>query len=329
MYTTAIRDADFERNVIDRIAASWNYRVAVRGERLDLSQYYDASIPDFPTRMVPVWTAPEMQALPRPEQLRFLAAAWIGYNEKAIYLEDEIVQPLCSLLLKGRLPGLGDPLAKQVIAQVQVDEQFHILMCLEICNSARERHDLHAYRMPEPVIGRHMKARIAAAADEQEIIMIRLAYAAVAEMSINAYLNEVATDQTIQPLNRINTDMHRRDEAAHNTIFRQIVGSVYRGLTEDEQARFRPILEAALKDYTEPDVEFWNSLLVFFDIEGRERIVEELVASLRSRPQRRDYTGILDLFEALDIADKVDFPFHLHALPDTPAGPRSAGAARG
>ena len=316
MYTTAKYDAEFERSVIERIAASWNHRVAVRQERLDLNQYYDSSIPDFPARMVPFWSSPSIQGLSRHEQLRLLALAWIGYNEKAIYLEDEIVQPLCSSLLKGRLPGLSDPLAKQVIAQIQVDEQFHILMCLEVCNSARARHQLHAYQMPAPVIGQRMKTRLEETGDEQDILYIRLAYAAVAEMSINAYLNDVATDQTIQPLNRINTDMHRRDESAHNTVFRHIVASVYKGLDEDGQTRLRTMLTAALKDYTEPDVQFWDSVLGFLDVPGRVAIIDELSESLRQTPLRRDYTGIVSLFDELGISEQIDFPFHLHALAD-------------
>src|SRR5689334_12906192 len=99
MYTTIRNDAEFARSVLEKIGSSWNNRVAVRKERLDLGQYYDARIPDFPVSMVPFWDDEEFAKLDDEAKLRFLAAAWVAYNEKAIYLEDEIVQPLCALLL--------------------------------------------------------------------------------------------------------------------------------------------------------------------------------------------------------------------------------------
>ncbi|MFC5473495.1 diiron oxygenase [Paraherbaspirillum soli] len=309
MYSSASNDSDLERNVLNRIAQSWNHRVAVRQERLDLSQYYDASIPDFPIAMVPFWNDPEFACLQQADKLRFLAAAWIAYNEKAIYLEDEIVQPLCSLLLKDVLPGVSDPQVKQVLAQIQVDEQFHILMCLEICNSARMRHQLHDYVMPEPRVGLKLKELLDTAGTRIEYALMRLAYASVAEMSINAYLNQVATDQTIQPLNRINTDMHRRDESAHSTAFREVVGSIYKSLGDDAKARFKKYLVKALNDYTEPDLSVWISLMSHLQIVGGEAIIGRLEQASRSTRSKRDYTTLLSLFDEIGIKEELDFSF--------------------
>ena len=115
MYTTLNHDASFTQKVVERLGASWNHRVAVRQERLDLTQYCDDTIPEFPVSMVPFWDDEDFVKLTDAQKLRFLGAAWVAYNEKAMYLEDEIVQPLCSLLLKGRLPGAGDAQLKQVL----------------------------------------------------------------------------------------------------------------------------------------------------------------------------------------------------------------------
>ena len=50
--------------------------------------------------------------------------------------------------------GSDQPLGQ---AQILVDEQFHILMCLDICNNARERPraappSVDDYRPPPPVL---------------------------------------------------------------------------------------------------------------------------------------------------------------------------------
>jgi alpha-N-dichloroacetyl-p-aminophenylserinol N-oxygenase len=309
MYTTAKNDAELSRAVLERIGKSWDTRVAVRKERLDLTQYVDPSIPDFPISMVPFWDDEDFSGLDEQTKLRFLGAAWIGYNEKAIYLEDEIVQPLCSILLKGLLPGVGDPQVKQVLAQVQVDEQFHILMCLDICNVARQRHHLDDYRAPEPLLGIRLKEILAKAPNEKERMVARLAYASVAEMSINAYLNQVANDMTIQPLNRINTDMHRKDESVHGIAFREITASVYRNLDADAQRSFRTYIADALDIFTSPDLTSWSSLLDYVGVPGKDRILAKLDASTKGKRLTRDYTVLGSLFDELGIKEEVGFRF--------------------
>lgn len=309
MYTTARNDAELTRGVIERIGKSWDTRVAVRKDRLDLTQYTDPALPDFPISMVPFWNHEDFVPLDDAAKMRFLAVAWVGYNEKAIYLEDEIVQPLCSLLLKDRLPGAGDPQVKQVLAQIQVDEQFHILMCLDICNNARERYRIDDYVAPEPLLGTRLRRTLARLDDERERSVARLAYASVAEMSINAYLNQVANDTTIQPLNRINTDMHRKDESVHGIAFREITASVYRALGEDGRRLFRHHVREALEDFTAPDLTSWESVLEYIGVPGRERILASLREQVRGKRLARDYTVLASLFDELGIAQELNFGF--------------------
>ena len=310
MYTTVTHDASLTRNVLQRIGQSWDTRVAVRKERLDLGQYYDPAIPDFPISMVPFWDDPDFATLTQEQKLRFLAVAWVAYNEKAIYLENDIVQPACNLLFKGEFPGVSDPQVKQVIAQIQVDEQFHILMCLDICNVARTRHQVQDYVMPEPLVGVLLRRSVAAAVTPHDAAIIKLAYAAVAEMSINAYLNTVSSDMTIQPLNRINTDMHRRDEATHGIGFREIVGSIYRRMDAPAQAIFRTATGSALTDFTRPDMGSWESILMYMDVPARARILGKLAASSQGLVLRRDYGTLHALFDELGIKNDIDFAFH-------------------
>lgn len=309
MYTTSTNDSQLTRKVIEHIGRSWDDRVAVRQARLDLSQYYDATIPDFPIAMVPFWDDADFARLDQAEKLRFLALAWVAYNEKAIYLEDEIVQPFCGLLLKGRLPGAGDPEVKQVVAQIQVDEQFHILMCLDICNNARRRHRVEDYVVPEPNLGASLKRTLAGCANAHEAALARMAYASVAEMSINAYLNQVAGDTTIQPLNRINTDMHRRDESAHSTAFREIVASVLRALDAASRRRACTYLHEALTEFTAPDSGSWVSILAYLNVPGRDGIIARLEAATKGKRLSRDYTVLASLIEELGIKDDVGFAF--------------------
>src|SRR4051812_30325111 len=100
MYSNITPDVELTRNVLASLGKSWDQRVAVRKERLDLNQYYDASIPDFPTSLVPFWMDEDFVGLGQDVKWRLLATAWIAFNEKAIYLEEAVVQPACGILFR-------------------------------------------------------------------------------------------------------------------------------------------------------------------------------------------------------------------------------------
>lgn len=309
MYTTTRRDSEFEHAILERIGKSWDTRVAVRKERIDLTQYCDPTIPDFPISMVPFWDDPDFATLSNEAKMRFLGTAWVAYNEKAIFLEDEIIQPACKILLQNKLPGASDPHLKQVLAQIQVDEQFHILMCLDVCNNARVRHGVEDFVAPEPLVGGFLHKAVEEADGQAEAGVVRVVYASIAEMSINAYLKQVSKDMTIQPLNRINTDMHRRDELTHGVAFREIVGSVYRSLSPSLQVCFRNNASRALRDITRPDHSQWEAILEYLKIPNRQAIIARLEEAMQGKLQHRDYTVLRGLFNDLGIKNDIDFLF--------------------
>jgi P-aminobenzoate N-oxygenase AurF len=309
MYTDTTGDTLLEKSVIQRLTKTWDTRVAVRRERLDFSQDYDPTIPDFPIAMVPFWTHPAFAGTAEPLRMRLLAGAWIAYNEKTIFVEDEVINPLCRTLLRGELPGVGSPLTKQILAQTAVDEQFHILMCLEVCNHARSQHKLEALVVPRPLLIHRLEETLAQASDSHERALARMAYATVAEMSINAYLRALSSDLTIQPLNRINTDLHRMDEGSHSVIFKELGLSVFNSLGASQRETFKTYVVKALHDFTEPDHSGWGAILKHLEIPGASEILEDLALKSRGRRASRDYTALRGLLAELGIMDDIAFEF--------------------
>ncbi|VFR31603.1 hypothetical protein ANDO1_2975 [plant metagenome] len=309
--------AVLERDVMQRLALSWDDRVAVRKPRLPLDQYYDPRIPDFPIALIPFCRDPafqqELDGAADAARLRYLAATWIAYNERVIFIEDDIVQPLCGLLRRGVLPGVDEALLQRIIAQVQVDEQFHTLMCLEVCQSARNRHALHDYRLPEPLLGKRLRDRLArvreAGGTRQDEALMRLAYATISEATIHDYLKALSSDTSIQPLNRAHTDLHRRDETAHGAIFLQLARSVYLHLNDGAQARLREHLNHALADSVEIDLGFWASTLPYLRDRDWSPFLTHVESALAGRQVGRDYTGLLVLLDELGIRDRLAFAF--------------------
>ncbi|WP_277809915.1 diiron oxygenase [Chromohalobacter canadensis] len=298
-----------ENEILARLTESWNQRVAVRKARLDLNDYYDTTAPDFPPSMVPFWNDPRFQAIDETKKRRVLAGAWINYNEKTICVEDKVINPMCSLLLRDALPGVGDSVTKKAIAQTQVDEQFHILMCLEVCDCARRQHQLHDLHIPTPLLEQRMETALSKADNEREFALIRMAYATVAEMTINVFLKRLSQDRGIQPLNRLNTELHRQDEASHAAIFGEIARAVYERLGTGQQAIFRAHLMRAIDDFIELDVGFWRAILDYLAIPERESILQDMASKSRTNRSLRDYSALVKLLRQIGIHEGSSFVF--------------------
>ncbi len=305
MYTNSIGDAALNKAVVQKLKNSWNSRVAVRKQRLDLAQYYDPAIPDFPEHLVQIWNDEAFKSVDERTRLRLLAGAWIMYNEKTIYIEDKIINPACQLLLRDELPGVCDPDVKEVIAQTIVDEQFHILMCLEVCNNARERHQLHGLTIVTPLLIERADSVTREAEMRGEVALARMAYALVAEMTINTYLKALSADTSIQPLNRINTDMHRQDEAAHSTLFRELGASVYRSLNSHQAQIFKGYIRRALNDFTEPDNSGWVAILKYLHIPQAGQIITCLEEKTKGTRLPRNYSAFKGLLDELGLTGEI------------------------
>jgi alpha-N-dichloroacetyl-p-aminophenylserinol N-oxygenase len=305
--------AALNRKVMEHLAETWSDRVAVRKERIDFSQYYDPNIPDFPIEIIPFAQDPEFRdvlgQLDPGALFRFLSATWIAYNERVIFIEDDIVQPYCDILRRNVLPGVDDPTVQQVIVQTRVDEQFHTLMCLEVCNSARERHHLEDYVLPEPLLRRRLEDQLAGASELVDHALIRMAYATVSETTIHDYLKKLSSIMTIQPLNRLHTEMHRRDESSHGMVFLEIARSIYSALDVPLKARFTTYLTKALYDSVEIDMSFWASTLPYLDSRNWSSFIERMQGELGQKRIGREYTGLVRLLDDLGISDEIEFAF--------------------
>jgi len=310
MFTHTSTNNTDKNSVTNILANSWENRVAVKKEALDLSKYYDSNLPDYPLDLVPFRNDPRFIQLDEKTKQRILSGAWICYNEKTIAVENHIITPACSLLLRGKFDGLDNVETKRVVAQTLVDEEFHILMCLEACMISREMHDMESFISPKPVVVSLLEELLKNENNDEYKDIILFGFSTVAEITINAYLGLLSQNKTIQPINTETTYRHFMDEASHNKFFMDSSKIVYNNFDDNKKKQFIFALENGLKSFVQVDLSTWVEILKYvgFTSDESNSIVNDSKNTPLGTRLVRDYTSIKNLLNSLQI-NLNDFNF--------------------
>lgn len=286
-------EPDYERDLLVQLTRRWGRRVAVKKNDLDLDGHFDVTRPDFPEHLVPVLNLPGAERLDRDARERILSAAWIAYNAKTAAIEDEIILPACRLMLLDRIPVRRDDVAVEALHQTIIDEHYHILMCHNAVGVTRRRRDLGDVRFA-PDVWSVVRGRAAARSGLSGIDrdIVDIAFSLAAETTISGFLSALSTAADIQPMNRITTDLHRRDESGHAVVFRELCGSLYRSLDDGQQRMFREALVHGLAAFRSADLDPWVTVAA----QGGFAVgVDQLREWAASRPVPPRDTGPLQL----------------------------------
>ena len=223
---------------IGRLTDSWPFRANVRKELPDVMRDYDPDKPDFVAELLPFFDHPSYQKAPEEFKRAALACAWMAYNEKTVAIESKIVSPACMHLIDGDVAGFPPHRYSSAVSQALVDESFHILLVMQATNVTRQRRRLADLRIPSFDLVTSMQRQQAKYPEKWKKILIQLATAVVSEVMVSDYLRLLSTASGIQPLNRLTTEIHRRDESAHNGLFKSLGAVIYHGLSPREREFF-------------------------------------------------------------------------------------------
>lgn len=302
---------DYERDLLVQLTRRWGRRVAVKKNELDLDGHFDVTRPDFPEHLVPVLNLPGAERLDRDARERILSAAWIAYNAKTAAIEDEIILPACRLMLLDRIPVRRDDVAVAALHQTIIDEHYHILMCHNAVGVTRRRRDLGDVRFA-PDVWSVVRGRAAARSGLSGIDrdIVDIAFSLAAETTISGFLSALSTAADIQPMNRITTDLHRRDESGHAVVFRELCGSLYRSLNDGRQRMFREALVHGLAAFRSADLDPWVTVAA----QGGFAVgADQLREWAASRPVPPRDTGPLQLLlDDLGISRDLAEPLRVH-----------------
>jgi hypothetical protein len=298
-------DLQRDRDRIERLTDSWSSRANVRKVGPDLSLDYDPSKPDFLTELLPFHDHPIYQKAPEEFKRAALSCGWIAYNEKTVAIESKIVSPACMHLIDGEVSGFPRHRYRNSVAQALTDESFHILLVVQATGVTRQRRRLHELTLPSFDLVASMQRHQEKHPEKWKKILIQLATAIVSEVMVSEYLSRLSNAMDIQPLNRITTEIHRRDESAHNGLFKSLGAVIYHGLTAREREFFVGALSQPSMWFASPELDVWEAMLKQIGFPGAERIIADCRAQRRSKDIHLDLSTLETLFADLGVENTL------------------------
>lgn len=307
---TAIEIAKVDHQLVVRLNQAWTKRATVCApDTLVVSEAFDPARPDYPECMVPFFQHPAFQALSDELKSTVLTWGWIGYNLRTVTAEEHVVNPALSVIAHHYL-GKDDWHFREAMQQTLIDEHYHTLMHLRAIERTKEQRALDRdLELPPSVTYLRLIDLQGELAEQWQRDLAAITFAVVAEISVNAYLDLLADDSTIQPQNRRVAELHNRDEYAHSKILAEVAKVMYANMPAEHRCFFARTLSVALSAFVAQDYSMWEAILTQLGANDAAQIIADTRESNRNATIMRDYSGLHRLAEDLGITEEIDFDF--------------------
>jgi len=307
---TAIEIVKVDHQLVVRLNQAWTRRATVCSpEKTSVEEVFDPARPDYPQQMVPFFHHPTFQALSDELKSSVVTWGWIGYNLRTVTAEEHVVNPALSVIANQYL-GKDNWHFREAMQQTLIDEHYHTLMHLRAIERTKlERAIDQELDLPPSVTYLRLQALRETLAEPWQKDLAAITFAVVAEISVNAYLDLLADDQSIQPQNRRVAELHNRDEYAHSKVLAEVAKVMYAHMTPVQQAFFARTLSVALSAFVAQDYSMWEAILTQLGVEEAAQIIADTRESSKNATIMRDYSGLHKLAHDLGISEQIDFDF--------------------
>jgi alpha-N-dichloroacetyl-p-aminophenylserinol N-oxygenase len=298
-----------ENAVIARLAGNWHRRAAVKRSEPDLDELFERDRPDYPESLLPFRDHPSYRELDQVTKAKLQAWGWVAFNKNIVDIEQRVVNPGFQLLAEDAFDtGLSESMTIAV-TQAMVDEQYHTLMHLNASAVTRRR---RGWRMPASALpigckARRYQHRVAAAGDFEQRALSALAFTTVAEISINAYLDLVADNDEIQPINRVTATLHNRDEYCHSSIAYEITRAAYTRLNAAQREFFLGALAEGLEAFAANDYTTWRRIVELVGVPNGGQMLRDVADDPSRKRLLQDFGALHRLCGEMEVID--DLPF--------------------
>ena len=262
-------------HTLSRLLTSWEQRAAVKKPDLDVQALYQPGCPDYLVDLLPFADHPDFQNAGEEFRQAALSCGWLAYCEKTVAIESKIVNPACMHVIDGDIPAIrGEPF-RETASQALVDESYHILMIVKACEVTRRKRGLGHLQIPDFELIRQLRSCRAKYPEDWQHVLVQLAFAVVSEVMVSDYLRLLSDAKSIQPINYLTTEIHRRDESAHSAVFKTVGAAVLHALSPREQEFFLQILPEPARWFADAELRVWRSMLTQIDFPHADRMIDD------------------------------------------------------
>jgi len=306
----ALKKVDVNHQLVRNLNRAWPKRATVCAvDKFQVEDAFDASKPDYPTCMVPFFSHPKFQKLPPEVQSAVLTWGWIGYNRRTVSAEENVVNPALAVISTNFL-SKNEWHFKEAMQQTLIDEHYHTLMHMKAVERTKaERNISIELELPPSVTYRRLLALHQEFDAPWQKDLVSIAFAVVAEISVNAYLDMLAADTSIQPQNRRVAELHNRDEYAHSKVVAEIGKVMYANMDTKNRQFFVCMLPQALHAFVAQDYSMWEAILHQLGVVDTQEIISDTRAAAAGGVIMRDYSGLHCFASELGILNEIDFDF--------------------
>ncbi|MEU4219858.1 diiron oxygenase [Actinoplanes sp. NPDC026623] len=297
-------DTEIDAATLARLSAAWPERATIRSHMNSLKppQEYDPLLPDYPVKFLPFAEHPDFVDAPFEKRQAVLTHAWLMYNARVITAEEQIANPTFAKIVHGVFPGSERFEIKQAVQQAHVDETWHTYMHMMAMHHTQEARELRSEPdYPHAVTYRHLAAEQEKVSDRWHRDLLALVWTTVTEVSVNAYLELLSRDQTIQPMHALVPRLHARDEAAHGSVMVEVAKQLYVHMGPHQQKIFEQALPKAVMAFVAQDYRAWPLILEHAGIKKATDIVEDCKRGGSSSLLVRDFSGVERLAREMEI----------------------------
>jgi hypothetical protein len=300
-----------DHHLVQTLNKTWPKRATVcLMERFQVDEMFDPARPDYPVHMAPFFDHPKFQRIDEATKSEVLTWGWIGYNQRTITAEDYVVNPALGVVANQLLDGDDSVHFREATQQILVDEHYHTLMHMKAIERTRMQRGIQRrLALPRSVTYRRFEALCAELPETWQKDLTAIAFAVVAEISVNAYLDMLADDTDIQEQNRRVAQLHNRDEHAHSRVLGEIGKVMYSNMSEAQRSFFVRVLPEALRAFVAQDFSMWEAILTQLEIPDAAAIIADTRDGSRGNVIMRDYSGLHRFATEIDILNEIEFDF--------------------
>lgn len=244
-------------------------------------------LPDFMEELLPFFGSQEWSQADQEMKKKALSYAWVLYNHKTIYVESDLILPVCEDIIKGCYELDHPELLQEIVAQAMVDEAVHTQMSVNAANAILQYRALSFPRYQGFFLTQRREQLLAKVNSLRDKRLVALGIACASETLVTDYLDKIAKAETIQPLCKEVTAAHANDELAHSSVFTIVLENVIAHLTQHERDLVTRSIHEAVAMFANKELGVWRCVLAQLDFPA----FQSMLASADSEPDISVYTA--------------------------------------